>query len=212
MKTVVCSHGFGVRADARGMFTEIAAAFPDYDFKTFNYNEILANGDVVVASLDEQAKKLQTVLEEQQGEAILLAHSQGCIISGLVDLAAVSKVILLAPPVDMSMQRVIDKMMRKPGSVINLDGISKLPRSDGHVTHLPSEYLQSIANRNPLDLYQKLIDTKPTTIVRATNDHVLGLTNVDVLNSVNLIDIDADHDFTGESRVELVETLKSLLN
>lgn len=212
MKTIVCSHGFGVKADARGMFTDIAAAFPGYDFKMFDYNQFLENGYVVVAPLADQAKKLQAVLDEQSDDVVLLAHSQGCIVAGLVDLTKVSEVILLAPPVEMSMQHVIGKMMKRPGSLINLDGVSKFPRSDGLTTHLPKEYIQGLNNvPHPLDLYQTIANSRPTTIIRAANDHVLGLTNVDTITGDSLIDLDADHDFTGESRIALINTLKSIL-
>ena len=50
-RAIIFSHGFGVKADARGMFPEIAAAFPDYESIVFDYNEVLPNGDTVVASL-----------------------------------------------------------------------------------------------------------------------------------------------------------------
>lgn len=212
MKTIIFSHGFGVKADARGMFPDIAAAFPDYDPKMFDYNEVLSNGDTVVVPLDKQAEKLQQVINKTgSDEIVLLCHSQGSIIAGLVSLLKVSKVILLAPPVVASMQRVIDKVAKRPGAELNLNGISKLPRTDGTVTLLPKEYIQSLDEVNPIELYQKIANDKPTVIIRATEDQVLGTTNVDEVVSARLIDIPADHDFTGESRQKLIETLKEVL-
>src|SRR5688500_4803226 len=121
MTKIIFSHGFGVRADARGMFTEIAANFPEYQCEMFDYNHILKNGDIEVAPLNDQAKKLQDILNKQKDKVILIAHSQGCIVAGVVDLENVKKVILLAPPENVSMQRVINKLMKKPGAEVNLN-------------------------------------------------------------------------------------------
>lgn len=211
-KALIFSHGFGVKADARGMFPDIAAAFPDYESVMFDYNEILPNGDTIVAPLNEQAKKLQEIINDTDAdEIILVCHSQGSIIAGLVSLSKVSKVILLAPPVVASMQRVIDKVAQRPGAELNLDGISKLPRTDGTTTLLPKEYMASLDAVDPLELYKKVANDKPTVIIRATKDQVLGMTNVNEVGAARLVDILADHDFTGESRKELIKTLEEVI-
>lgn len=212
MKTIICSHGFGVKADARGMFPEIAMAFPNYKFIMFDYSQILPNGDVQVSSLDDQKTKLQATIDKQEGDVILLCHSQGSIIAGLVNLTKVTQVILIAPPTAMSMERVIEKMMIKPGSTINLGGISRLPRSDGHTTLLPKEYMESLKNRNPNELYQAIANKKPTAIIRATEDNVLGLTNVNEIQNAQHMDLSADHNFTGQGRQQLIRSLQTILN
>lgn len=210
MSTIVCSHGFGVRADARGMFTELAAAFPNHTFITFDYNQVTDGGDLITAPLDVQAKLLQSKLDGQD-DVILLAHSQGCIITGMVDLTHVRSVILLAPPVVMSMQHVIDKLSKRPGAEINPNGNSKLPRTDGTSTLISQDYLKSINDIDPPSLYRKVAVTRPTIIVRATEDKVLGLTNVNEVNEARLIDLESDHDFQGDARQLLIETLRPLL-
>ncbi len=212
MATVVFSHGFGVRADARGMFTQIAAAFPEHTFVPFDYNHILENGDVEVAPLDAQAAKLESVIDAQDGDVIVVAHSQGCVIAGLIDLEKVRKVILLAPPVQMSMQRVIDKLMNKQDAEVNLAGVSKLPRSDGTTTHISKEYIESVKSVNPLEHYEKIAGSVDTTIVRCTQDEVLGMTNVDTVPGAKHIDMASDHDFTGDSRSELLALLATELS
>jgi hypothetical protein len=209
MNTVICSHGFGVKADGRGMFTEIEESIPNVRFVMFDYNDFDDEGNTIVPSLDEQAKKLQQVIDSNPNGSILLCHSQGSIIAGLVDLKKISKVILLAPPVKMSMERIIDKMMNKEGGVINLQGVSKLPRSDGSMTHLPKAYIESLRNKDPLEFYLTVATIKPTTILRSLKDEVLGLTNVDEVKNAKIIDVNADHNYTGISRQELIQILKS---
>lgn len=212
MKTVICSHGFGVKADSRGMFPEIAEAFPDWHFTTFDYNEIKPNGDTVVPSLREQAEKLQGVIDETQAdEIVLLAHSQGCVVAGLVDLRKIAKVVLLAPPVQGSMQAVIDMMASKPGAVYNPNGTSTLPRADGSTTYLRSEYLAGLDRIAPMELYDDVAAENSTMIVRALDDEILGITNINTLSDALHVDIAADHNFTGESREEVIKVLRDFI-
>lgn len=191
------------------MFTEIAANFPEITFEMFDYNRILENGDIEVASLNDQAKKLQDILDQQKDKVIIIAHSQGCITAGMVTLDNVRKVILLAPPEKMSMQRVIDKLMKKPGAKIDLGGMSKLPRSDGTTTLISREYIESVSNINPMQMYQTMANKVDTTIVRCTEDEVLGLTEVNQIENTAHIDLEADHGFTGASRQRLLDVLSN---
>lgn len=76
MATIICSHGFAVRADSMGMFTDVAAAFPEHEFRMFDYYDIAPNGDQIVRSLDEQATLLQQQIDGVPGgKIILLCHS-----------------------------------------------------------------------------------------------------------------------------------------
>jgi len=209
MKTVICSHGFGVRADSRGMFPEIAAAFPDYEFTLFDYCEITPSGDTVLRPLEEQAEILQRHINDApDGEIVLLGHSMGCVVAGLVDLSRVSKVVLLAPP-EVMHNRLQQWLKERPGSHFDSDGTFVLPRTDDTTSYLPPAYMASIEHKDPMELYQNIANSKPTLIVRATNDEVIGLTNVDKIKNAQHIDIAADHNFTGASRGELLEALRA---
>ena len=210
MQTVICSHGFGVRANARGLFTDIEKSFADHAFVMFDYNSIDNDGNTVVPTLAEQVTKLQQVIDDSPNGSILLCHSQGSIIAGLVDLNKISKVVILAPPVMLSMTKIINKMMKKPGSIISLNGYSKLPRSDGAITYVPNGYAESLLNIDPIELYSNIAYSKPVVIVRSLNDEVVGYTNVDDVRSAQIIDVVADHNFTGASRQALIAMLHSI--
>ena len=211
MKKIVFSHGFGVRADARGMFTDIAAAFPEYAPVMFDYNTLAEDGGVVVSPIDKQVKMLEAHVVDIDEASVLIAHSQGCIVAALAALPRFRNIILLAPPTAMSMRRVIEKMKQRPGAEINLDGMSKYPRSDGTFTYLSKEYIKSLDGIDTAKIYAKLARRQNVTIIRATNDNVLGETNFDNLSGIALIDIAADHDFTGDARSLLVGELRKIL-
>jgi hypothetical protein len=211
MSTIICSHGFGVRADSMGMFTDIAAAFPEHTFIIFDYNEIDDAGNLTLRPLKSQAALLQQHVDAHPG-AIVLAHSQGCIVAGLIDPTNTSRVILLAPPLEIKPQQVVDTFKKIPGAIINRDGVSTLPRRDGTTTFLPKEFIDDVSNVQPYMLYAAIASKRPTTIIRATNDEMLGLTDVDHMRVARIIDIEADHNFRNDARQLLIKTLSDLLS
>lgn len=194
------------------MFTDIAVVFPDYDFKMFDYYDYRSNGDHTVRSLDEQAKILQQQIDTApDGEIVLLCHSQGSTVAGLADLSHVSKIILLAPPIEISRRSLINRMRHRKGTKLNPYGTSTIPRSNGTTMTIPVEYMDSIEAHDRMSLYKKMANAKPTIIVRATHDETLGLTDFSPLKEVQVIDVEADHNFTGKGRAELIQALRGIL-
>lgn len=213
MVAVICSHGFAMRADSAGMFTDIAAAFPDYTFDMFDYYDIAPNGDQIVRSLDDQAKILQQHIDSApEGEIVLLCHSQGSTVAGLVDLRRVSKVILLAPPIEITRASMINRLRHRKGAKLNPYGTSMVPRSNGTTMTIPVEYLDSIEAYDRLTLYQRIADAVPTTIVRALEDEILGLTDFSSIANAKHIDVKAGHNFTKQGRELLIGVLRSILD
>lgn len=201
-----------MRADSAGMFTDIAEAFPDRDFTMFDYYEIKPNGDQTIRSLDDQAKILQQHIDAApDGDIILLCHSQGSTVAGLVDLARVTKVVLLAPPVEFDRSGLINRLRHRKGARLNPYGISTVPRSDGTTMTIPVEYMDSIEAHDRLELYQNIASVVPTTIIRALGDEILGLTDFDDLVNATHVDVEADHNFTKQGRSRLINALKGIL-
>ena len=195
-----------------GMFTDIAAALPGYRFRMFDYYDIKPNGDQMIPSLGDQAKILQQHINTApDGEIVLLCHSQGSTVAALANLDRVSKVILLAPPVEINRASLINRLRHRKGAKLNPYGTSLVPRSDGTTMTIPVAYMDSIEAHDRMALYQKIADTVPTTIIRATNDEILGLTAVNKIKNATHIDIAADHNFTGAHRDELIVILQSIL-
>ena len=122
---IVYSHGFGVRQDARGMFTELAAALPHTAPLQFDYNIIGADQrTLTVQPIDKQVAILQAQLAAiPAGNTVdLIAHSQGCIITALALPEGVRRIILLAPPDQLDFQRMVGIFGKHPASVINPTG------------------------------------------------------------------------------------------
>ena len=214
MQTIITSHGFGVRQDSNGFFSELAEIIEGARFILFDYNEVLPNGDSIVPSLYDQAKILELAVQHTDSDNItIVAHSQGCVVAGLAHLdEKVKRVILLAPPAVMSSSYLEKKVKNKLGSDVNIEGGLGLPRSDGSTTYFTKGYVESIDQVHPIEIYTDLVGRKPTIIVRATEDEVIGLTDVNTIHGARHIDIATDHNFTkNDARKKVVEIIKKQL-
>lgn len=218
-KYLVFSHGFGVKKDSRGMFTDIAKAFPGYESVMFDYNEINeTDNTVTVRSLSEQAKILQIKIQAVQNlgqnpEIYLVSHSQGCVVAALAHLSHIKKTVLLAPPGSVSSARVNEHFGKRPGVTIEKDGTIRVPRKDGSTTRITKEFIDGLSKIDAIDLYAKLASKTPTTIIIAKEDEMLRPIDFSSLpKSVDILKIDGDHNFTGKSRAGLIQTLKTILN
>src|SRR6266567_2438699 len=142
---IIYSHGFGVRKDDRGLFTDIAAALPGFEHVMFDYNTVDEAANVLtVAPLDEQAKKLNKVLAETRAanpDAVidLICHSQGCIAAANAKPAGIRKTIFTAPPPDADIESKIKRWRTRYGTKFTTEGTSYLERKDGSTTIVPPE-------------------------------------------------------------------------
>ena len=133
MKKILFVHGFGVLKDARGMFADIVTSLSDTNFVPvlFDLNDLDEEGNLVVSDFSEQVRRLKEVWvkESLDADLFIVAHSQGCIITALANLSNVTKTIFLAPPTENEGEEIIEYFKSKPGTEINLQGVSKLARS-----------------------------------------------------------------------------------
>lgn len=214
---IIYSHGFGVERDARGMFTDIAVAFPDAEHVLFDYN-ILNREEhtLMVRQLSEQKDILLAEIaqaKERHSDAIIdvVAHSLGSVVVALAQPSGIRKTILLAPPLELassSLQRFADR----PGSIIDPDGLSRLARRDGSFTLVPAAFWKEREAIDPVELINRLSEKTELTVVLANQDDVVSAERTSSLSpEIQMIGIDGDHDFRNESRAVLVETLKRLL-
>lgn len=219
-KVVVFSHGFGVTRDARGMFTELASLIKDeYNIVLFDYSEIGEDGNTTTFPFSEQAKKLREVLKHTREKlnpkkVIIVAHSQGCIITGLVSPDNVEKIILVAGPTSAPGENIKKYFQQRPGTEIDESGISKIERSDGTTTFIQSGYWKDAYEVNPEELFLELARKSKVFFVRAKQDQVLtnedysGIKDSDIV----FIEIDGNHDFEREDRKLWLNKMVELLN
>ncbi len=215
---IVYSHGFGVEASSRGMFSDIAEQFSASSHIMFNYNEFDETENTMTLSpFSNQVVTLKKMVtgakaEEANDSIDLIAHSQGCMIAAMAELKGLRNIICLAPPERLDSQKMIDWFGARPGAVVDRQGISKLPRRDGSTTLVPAKYWDDLDGVDVIDAYNKLVVAGKVSFIVANQDEILGQTGFESLDdSIDIIRIDGNHDFSGEYRQGLLEQVKQIL-
>ena len=195
------------------MFTDIASTLP-YQTILFDYNTYdQRTNTLTVAPLTSQAKKLGEVITEvrsQNPDATidLICHSQGCVTAGLLKPLGLHKIILLGPPATLSAERMAKIFGNRPGSHIDIQGVSRFARTDGSTTIVPKEYWPSIENVDPVALFNELRTEAGVIIIKANQDQIITQADFTKLSpSIHIIGIDGDHDFTGDARPKLIQII-----
>jgi hypothetical protein len=204
---IICSHGFGVAWDDRGLFPDAAALVNDAKVVMFDYNVINeVQNTITIAPFDDQVKKLEKIINETkaahpQATIDLLCHSQGCLIAALLKPDGIRKTIFLAPPYSLDAERTISQFTERPGTKIDRRGVSLLERLDGTTTIVPKEFWDGMANKDCAALYNNFAECTELEIVNASQDEVLGNINLTGLSpKIKIINIDGSHNFGGAAR------------
>jgi hypothetical protein len=213
--TIVYSHGFGVRKDDRGLFTDIANALPDIKHIMFDYNQADDQANTLTVSpLQGQVRKLKEQLDKIESNVVvdLVAHSQGCVVAALAKPKNVRKILCLAPPDNVDVKRLLNFFGSRDGSIVDLDGQSRIPRRDGSTTIIPAAYWQSLKGLDVIRLYNRLPNLAKVKFLIASDDEVLGMSNFDKTDErIDLVQLDGNHNFTEEARQHLVDYVRNEL-
>ena len=218
---VVFSHGFGVKRDSRGMFTDIAAALPaDIGYVLFDYNDIDEAHNLVHASgFREQANRLKAVVEwvgAQAGvkQVSLIGHSLGCLVIAELAAPTIQKIILLAPPTNLQGSTWRDLYTKRPDAQL-VRGVWHIPRRDGSTTLISEAVLDELGHVDAEGELVKLAMLQPYLLVIPEADDVLlddDYTELMVMDAITSVGIEgADHNFSDTYRAQLIETIRTQL-
>ncbi len=217
--TIIYAHGFGVRKDDRGLFTDIAKVFPDTNHIMFDLdicdNE---NNTVTIRPFSQQVSLLNNHIKEASNNSEntidIVAHSRGCKVVASADLSNIRKVIFITPPIDISTERTLERFHKTPDAVLNMEGDSRLPRKDGTVTIFPKEYwTDSESNRTLIEDYISQSENVDALFIKAKQDDILGDVDLNAIESKGkVLTLNGDHNFSGDNREGLVEVIEKFIN
>ncbi|MBD3279162.1 MAG: hypothetical protein GF390_00440 [Candidatus Pacebacteria bacterium] len=220
-KAIVFAHGFGVKRDSWGMFNQLGDLLKgDYLVVRFDFVEILEKDNATkVFPLSTQAEMLKAVCAYSKSklgvaEINIIAHSQGCLVTGLLSPDDASKIILLASPVESPYSRMKQYFASREGTEINEDGLSKIKRSDGSWTWVEAGFWDDIKSIDPAQLYSRLAAKTDLYFVRAMQDHVITDKNYESVKNdknINFLELPGDHNFAGDARDNWLGTMVDLL-
>jgi isopentenyldiphosphate isomerase len=219
-RIIIYSHGFGVRKDDRGLFTDIAASLPNIEHILFDYNEVdEAANTLTVAALDVQAQKLldviaKTCAQHPHATIDLIAHSQGCVVAALAQPQGIRKTIFTAPPNKVvDTERKIQEYCKKYDITFTKEDTIRLPRRDGSTTIIPPDYWRVRDGLDVQEMYSQLAKQTDLTIITATEDEVLGEVIFDHLDSdIKIIPMATGHNFEGAGRSKLTEIIRNIVS
>ncbi len=211
---IVFSHGFGVRKDDRGLFSDIAPHLKD-EFVMFDYNSWDDDKKMLsVSPLDQQIKMLRSQVDKISEPYDLICHSQGCLVAALALPKGARRTIFLAPATTTTSDRFAKLFTNRPESVYNRSGQSQLHRSDGSITSVPKEFWDSLDEVGDATAhYGDLAGMTELHIVTSGADEVLGKTDFSSISqSATLHHIaSADHNFTKDSRQLVINKVLEIL-
>ena len=215
---IIYSHGFGVEKSDRGLFTDIANSLTDFQHIMFDYNKIdNINNTLSVTTLREQSKLLTEIINNTfkhnpNATIDMVCHSMGCITAALSMQTAIRKTIFLAPPETLDAVK-FSEIFNREGSKINIGGESTLMRNDGSITIVSKDFWSGIKNLNPVQLYNRFNKNTDLTIVEATEDEVLGITDFSHTDdTIKLESMMSDHNFTDTARKEVISLIDKILS
>ncbi len=215
---VVFSHGFGVRRDARGMFTDIVANLPaGIGYLLIDYNKS-ENDALRLSSMSDQVARLQTMIawaKQQPGvrQLALVAHSKGCTVSAMAGAEQLASVIMLAPSLHAG-SGIRARFTTRPGAT-KQGATWAIPRTDGTVSLIDEAVLEELDNSDGEKAVLAYGQKQPLHIIAAGSDNVLidqDYSRVAQCPGATFVTIDAaDHDFTGVTRQPMVEAVVGYL-
>jgi len=219
-RMVVFSHGFGVKRDSRGMFTDIVRHLPEgFGYVLFDYYDIdEAHNSVRLTDFAEQVTRLQTVLEwtlkQPRVEDVgMIAHSMGCIVAALTAIRGLSHVVLLASPTSIG-ERTRKYFTSKEGAKKQGDTWI-VPRKDDTTSLIPESLFDQFEAIDAEQSMLKYADTQPFMLVTASKDMAVKGAVYDRIRAkpgIQYIEIlGADHNFSGPNRKPLLETITGYL-
>ncbi|MCA9342646.1 alpha/beta hydrolase [Candidatus Saccharibacteria bacterium] len=215
---VIFVHGFGVRWDSRGMFTDIKKYLPpEWGSVLFDLYEV-KNNEVYVSSYKDQIEQLNKIIDKVSKnnpniKIHIIAHSMGCTITASAEVSAANGKIIFLAPAELFGSKMEKYFEEYPG-VIKNDKELIIHRKDGTKTHIPIGFFSEIRNIDPQEEILKLSKNHMIDIVQTKKDEVIGETAYkDLRNSDNISfqSIESDHNFTGANREKLLTKVGEML-
>lgn len=220
--TVVLVHGFGTnKHETAGYFDDLVAALGRkyrvvrFDFAGLGESE----GTLSTMTYERQAEELRVVLEwvrlQFPGQISIVAQSMGCFITALCNPDGVERAVFTGIPnihTDRIVDRIAQRFAKKPESVVDIQGVSKILRSSGEMQTIHRDFWQSILRFKPLETVNTFATKTKLLIIHPNQDDVVGTDDLDgysELARVTVKHLDGDHSYTNpKDREKLITEIK----
>lgn len=210
MKHVITYPGFAEGKDAKGLFTDLEDAYPEYAFHILPFYEEEPGGDRVVHSIGHHARQLQDYMDSIDGEITMLAKCGGSRPAVLMDdehVARLKKLCLFNPPWRVS-RGYLEYQFGGWNGKKQPDDSWKIPRGNDKYYHVTAEYMNDTSRGDVVARYGEIAQTGKLYIVRALNDEMFDPIRADTVSGAHLIDIEnGNHHLVRDSRPQAIGAL-----
>ncbi len=222
-KVIIFSHGFNVRRENKKIFTDISNVLAkEYLCVLFDYSNVLQDGkSMEVLPYDKNAKRLSHAIDwvrttYSPKEYVLVAHSAGCFIASLAKEEVFTKSIFISvPPEGSSYETLVQSLQQRDGCEVNVDGLTKLKKSDGSARYLFKPFWDYFKQMPPeIDMYEEYAKLSEIYFIRAMDEDIIkwgDYSRIKKCPNSHYIELPGDHNFSGKSRVGLLQKIIEIL-
>lgn len=211
--SVVMVHGFGTsKHETAEYFDDISLALTNHNFRVVRF-DLSGYGNSEGREEDACYSKhvldlkciLNWVKSNFKSPIYIFAQSMGCWVTSLANPDGISKTIMTGVPnsnPEIVVTRVKDRFGSRPGAILNLDGVSLLPRSTGKIQKIGSQFWLDIKNIKPAKIVEDYSKKTELLIVHWESDEIIGkdyLDEYDKISSLKSIWLPGDHSVTKPS-------------
>ena len=220
--TIVFVHGLGVTKDESFQYfvdisKELQSLYRIVRFALSGYG--LSEGKQEDANYIKHADDLDKILKYIRtnigNEIYLLAHSMGCFVTSLLSPEGVTKSVFTGLPnhnVEYLKGRLIQRILGRKGSLVNLDSVTIFPRSTGEVQKIGSSFWQVLSDFNPLQKVTEFSQKTSLLIIHPAQDDVVGIEYLEKYRQITTsktLWLPGDHSFQKmDDRNKVIESIK----
>lgn len=208
--TVVMVHGFGTsKHETAGYFDDISQALTNDNFRVVRFDLSgygNSEGEQEDACYSKHVLDLNCVINwvksNYPSPIYIFAQSMGCWVTALANPDGITKTIMTGVPnsnPEIVVTRVKDRFGSRPGAILNLDGVSLLPRSTGKIQKIGSQFWLDIKNIKPAKIVKDYSKKTELLIVHWESDEIIGkdyLDEYDRIATLKSMWLPGDHSVT----------------
>jgi pimeloyl-ACP methyl ester carboxylesterase len=207
---VIMVHGFGTnKGETAGYFDDISRALVNdnfrvirFDFSGYGKSEGRQEDVCYSKQVDDLKAILEYVKKNFEEDIFLFSQSMGAWVTSLYSPTGIKKTIFTGIPnsnIKDQFERFTNRFRKRPGAVLDFNGISLLPRSTGEVQKIGPQFWQGIRDLNPVKEVEEFSKKTDLMIFHWLNDDIIGIDNLqeyDAIKTVKSRWMSGDHSLT----------------
>lgn len=193
--SVVMVHGFGTdKHETAGYFDDVASALVlnhfrvvRFDFSGYGASEGLQRDACYSKHIEDLNAVISYTSKTFSDPIYIFAQSMGCFVTALTSPTNIVKTVMTGIPnadPKIIIDRVISRFGSRPGAILNMEGISYLPRSTGKTQEIGPQFWVDISRIKPIETVRNYARQTELLVVSWNNDEIIGKETMDLYDTV----------------------------